>query len=94
MDVCIDQLMSSSLCMSNVNLARCGLSPTYHSLFQPTGSDLISKTLSWHSKPTRWYHSILFIQDSLDTRAFSHSLALYPVFNVPPEPRDSTAICC
>ena len=31
-DVCIDELMSSSLRMSNVTLARRGLSPTYHSL--------------------------------------------------------------
>ena len=43
--------------------------------------------------PTRLYHSIMFIHDSLGTGAFSNSPALYCVFNVPPDPRGPTAAC-
>ena len=43
--------------------------------------------------PARRYHSIMLIHDSLDTRAFSISPALYTGFNVPPDPRESTASC-
>jgi len=43
--------------------------------------------------PTRRYHSRTLIRPSLDTRAFSISLALYTQFNVPPDPRGPTAAC-
>ena len=48
-----------------IKLARCGLSPTYHL------TPLAIANRQYDVKPTRGYHSIMFIHDSLDTRAFS-----------------------
>jgi hypothetical protein len=71
-------------------LLRCGLSPTYHVM------PLTRLNVQYDITPTRRYHSILLIQDSLDTGAFSIDIispALYEVFNVPPDPCGSTAAC-
>ena len=45
------------------------------------------------NKPTRRYHSIMLIHDSLDTEAASSSSALANRFNVPPDSCESTVAC-
>jgi len=43
--------------------------------------------------PTKRYHGIMLIHNSIGTEAVSHSPALYWIFNVLPVPRESTAAC-
>jgi len=43
--------------------------------------------------PTRGYHSIMLIHDSLDTEAFQCLLSTIPWFYVPPDPCGPAAPC-
>ena len=53
----------------------------------------IDQMRQYDLQPTRGYHSIMSIHDSLDTEAFSRLLSTIERFNVPPDPCRPAAPC-